>query len=120
MAVAQLWIVRRHYTMKHSIIILALLAVACSVAFAELWGFYAPAVAKATPLPDAYEHAMMALGADTNQFHCTSASLGTPVEIPGGVWRFSFYSTNRAQKSVEVFTSSSKWNTKVTDEPTLH
>jgi hypothetical protein len=106
--------------MKHSIIIFAMLTVVSSVAFAELWGFFAPATAHATPLPDAYEHAMMALGADTNQFHCTSASLGTPNEIPSGIWRFYFSSTNGMQKSVEVFTNLSKWNTKVIDEPTLH
>ena len=106
--------------MKHSIVIIAILGIVSSVAFAELWGFFAPATAHATPLPDAYEHAMIALGADTNQFHCTSASLGTPNEIPSGIWRFYFSSTNGMQKSVEVFTNLSKWNTKVIDEPTLH
>jgi hypothetical protein len=103
--------------MKHSIAIFALLGIVSSVAFASLEGTDPKAAANATPLPDAYEHAMMALGSATNEFHCTSAHLVTPVEIPGGIWYFDFYSTNGAVKMVEVFTKSSKWNTKVTDRP---
>ena len=43
-------------------------------------------------LPVAYENAMVALGSDTNQFHCISASITT--EFPDDGWYFTFCSTN--------------------------
>jgi hypothetical protein len=45
------------------------------------------------PLPIAYERAMVVLGANTNQFHCVSASITTEF-TPEGEWYFTFYSTN--------------------------
>jgi hypothetical protein len=103
--------------MKHSIVIIAMLGIVSSVAFASLEVTDPKAAANATPLPEAYGHAMTALGSATNELHCTSAHLVTPVEIPSGIWYFDFCSTNGAVKIVEVFTESSKWNTKVTDRP---
>jgi hypothetical protein len=44
------------------------------------------------PLPAAYEHAIAALGLDTNQFHCVSASITTEFSSEG--WYFTFCSTN--------------------------
>lgn len=44
-------------------------------------------------LPAAYEHAVAALGADTNQFHCVSAAV-TDEFTGGGEWYFTFCSTN--------------------------
>jgi len=45
------------------------------------------------PLPVAYACAVVALGSDTNQFHCVSASITTEF-TPEGEWYFTFYSTN--------------------------
>ena len=44
------------------------------------------------PLPIAYERAVTALGADTNQFHCISANVTTEFSDEG--WYFTFCSTN--------------------------
>lgn len=44
-------------------------------------------------LPAAYDRALTALGSDTNQFHCLSATIGTEF-APEGEWHFSFCSTN--------------------------
>jgi hypothetical protein len=45
-------------------------------------------------LPAGYAFAVVALGADTNQFYCTSA------ELSGALgWRFTFSSTNTPSKS---------------------
>ena len=44
------------------------------------------------PLPLAYERAEDALGSDTNQFHCVSASITTEFSDDG--WYFTFCSTN--------------------------
>jgi hypothetical protein len=43
-------------------------------------------------LPVAYERAMIALGSDTNQFHCVSATITTEFSDDG--WYFTFCSTN--------------------------
>ncbi len=43
-------------------------------------------------LPMAYEKAVVALGTDTNQFHCISATITT--EFPDDGWYFTFCSTN--------------------------
>ena len=43
-------------------------------------------------LPVAYGYAMSALGTDTNQFHCVSATITT--EFPDDGWYFKFCSTN--------------------------
>jgi hypothetical protein len=43
-------------------------------------------------LPVAYERATAALGSDTNQFHCVSATITT--EFADGGWYFTFCSTN--------------------------
>lgn len=43
-------------------------------------------------LPVAYEHAMSALGSDTNQFHCISANITAEFSDEG--WYFTFCSTN--------------------------
>jgi hypothetical protein len=94
--------------MKNSIIIIAILGIVSSVAFARLVGFDPKMTGNATPLPDAYGHAITALGFATNEFHCTAASFETTVVPPGGVWYFSFYNTNGALKTVEVSTNSAK------------
>lgn len=52
-------------------------------------------------LPKAYESALTALGAATNEFHCLSASVET-VSSPDGEWLFTFYSTNSKPKFVTV------------------
>ena len=52
-------------------------------------------------LPIAYEHAMSALGSDTNQYHCMSAKVTTDFG-PDGEWQFIFYSTNSKPKWVSV------------------
>jgi hypothetical protein len=44
-------------------------------------------------LPIAYEYATAALGSDTNQFHCISASVTTTFSSEGE-WYFTFCSTN--------------------------
>lgn len=44
-------------------------------------------------LPVAYQHAVEALGPDTNQFHCVSAVV-TDELVGGGEWYFTFCSTN--------------------------
>jgi hypothetical protein len=51
------------------------------------------------PLPVAYASAMTALGTDTNQFHCVSATITT--EFPDDGWYFTFCSTN--SKSLPKF-----------------
>jgi len=48
-------------------------------------------------LPAGYAFAVGALGADTNQFYCTSASLDADFGAPG--WSFIFSSTNTPSKS---------------------
>jgi len=96
-----------------------MLGIVSSVAFATLEVTDTKMAANATPLPEAYEHAMTALGAATNEFHCSSAYLVTPNEIPSGIWRFNFSDTNGAIKMVEVYTNSFKWNTKIINGPTV-
>jgi hypothetical protein len=44
-------------------------------------------------LPVAYEHAVEALGSETNQLHCVSATV-TDEFVSGGEWYFTFCSTN--------------------------
>lgn len=44
-------------------------------------------------LPGAYDKAIAALGADTNQFHCISATITTEFSA-NGEWYFTFCSTN--------------------------
>jgi hypothetical protein len=82
--------------MKHSTIIIAVLTIVASVAFAATW-FNDPKVAPTVPLPDAYRQAMIALGSATNTFHCTEAQWQRP-----GWWRFSFYNTNGVLKTVDA------------------
>ena len=48
-------------------------------------------------LPAGYAFAVGALGADTNQFYCTSASLSADSGAPG--WTFMFSTTNTPTKS---------------------
>jgi hypothetical protein len=52
-------------------------------------------------LPVAYERAVIALGSETNQFHCVNASVKT-YSSPEGEWVFTFYSTNSRPKFVTV------------------
>ena len=49
-------------------------------------------------LPAAYERAVMALGPDTNQFHCVSARITTDFTAEGE-WYFTFCSTNDKVRS---------------------
>ena len=52
-------------------------------------------------LPGAYVYAMIAMGAETNQFHCISADVNTDFG-PEGEWQFLFYSTNSKPKWITV------------------
>jgi hypothetical protein len=52
-------------------------------------------------LPDAYQHAIAALGPATNQYHCISANVGTTFSRDGE-WDFAFYSTNPVPKLIVV------------------
>jgi hypothetical protein len=77
------------------------LALPLAVALASETRSYNRAKAAAIPLPVAYEHAMTALGAKTNEFHCVSASI-TADFAPEGEWQFVFYSTNSRPKWVTI------------------
>jgi hypothetical protein len=52
-------------------------------------------------LPVAYQFATSALGVETNEFHCISASIDTTFSSDGE-WLFTFYSTNSKPKWVSV------------------
>lgn len=69
------------------------LALAATTLYASL---VAPPYDKSKPpgmtLPNAYEKAMVALGSETNQFHCVSATITT--EFSDNGWYFTFCSTN--------------------------
>ena len=81
--------------MKHSIIVIAMFAIACCVVFAAN-PLADPKVAPMILLPDAYRQAMTALGSATNTFHCTKAEWQSL-----GFWEFSFYNTNGGLKTVD-------------------
>ena len=54
-------------------------------------------------LPQAYEKAVEALGAQTNTFYCLSASAMTITDSAGPTeWHFNFYSTNGKVREVIV------------------
>ena len=82
--------------MKHSAIIIIVLTIVSSIAFAAIW-FNAPKEVPTISLPDAYRQAMTALGSATNTFHCTTAQWEKP-----GYWEFSFYNTNGDLKTVDA------------------
>jgi hypothetical protein len=84
--------------MKHFIIIIVTLTIVSSVAFAAVW-FNDPKIAPTIPLSDAYRQAMIALGSDTNTFHCTAAQFEAP-----GFWSFRFYNTDGILKTVWAYT----------------
>ena len=86
--------------MKRSLIVYSILTIVCSVAFAARWVIdqkQAPPI----NLPDAYRLATAALGSATNQFHCTAAKF-VGEECDPGSWRFDFYNTNGALKTVDA------------------
>ena len=97
-AVAQLSTLGGYTIMKRYIIILAMLTVVSSIAFAAQW-LVDQKIAPPIALPDAYRLATTSLGSATNQFHCTAAEFVGEYCAPGS-WRFSFYSTNGALKTV--------------------
>jgi hypothetical protein len=82
--------------MKRKLILLITFGTA-TVLFADYIVPYNKAKAPTLPLPDAYQRAMAALGAVTNQFHCINASVQTSFD-PDGEWFFTFYSTNSQPK----------------------
>jgi hypothetical protein len=89
--------------MKTRYILFSLVAVSSAV-FA---GYYVP-WDKAKPptlsLPVAYERALAALGAATNELHCISARVDTDFSR-AGEWEFAFYSTNTPPKTKFVSVS---------------
>jgi hypothetical protein len=80
--------------MKTKIIALLSLALMALTSYAT---FISPPYDKSKPpkmpLPTAYVKAMIALGSDTNQFHCVSAIITTEFSTDGE-WYFTFCSTN--------------------------
>ena len=91
---AQLLVVRRSSisrVMKHRLL-LGIFGFIALVAFAadKIYDAKHP---PSLPLPVAYERAMLALGSETNQWHCVSASL-TTMFCPDGGWQIGFCSTN--------------------------
>ena len=82
---------------------LALLAsiVLTTILFASAIIPYNNAKPPSLSLPVAYQNAIIALGANTNQFHCLRANVTTDFG-PGGEWQFVFYSTNSRPKWVTV------------------
>ena len=102
---AQLSTLGGYTIMKRYIIILAMLTVVSSIAFAARW-LCDPKVAPPIALPDAYRLATTALGSATNQFHCTAATFVGEQCAPGS-WKFEFYSTNGTLKTVYACPDSS-------------
>ena len=87
--------------MKKRYLLLIVLA-ACSVVLAG--GVWPWDTAKPAPitLPVAYDRALVALGALTNEFHCFKAQVTTELSN-NGEWQFVFYSTNTPPKSKMVY-----------------
>jgi hypothetical protein len=85
---------------KSRIILLTIFSFALAV-FARSIVPYDSAKPPSLPLPKAYDCAMTALGAETNQFHCISTKVSTDFGPEGG-WQFTFYSTNSKPKWVTV------------------
>jgi hypothetical protein len=79
--------------MKIRPLVLILLASA-TVLFARIVVPYDFAKPPTLPLPSAYERALVAIGAATNQFHCISATITTDFSSQGG-WFFTFCTTNK-------------------------
>jgi len=77
--------------MKH-LLLFAIIGFSAVVAYAAD-KIYDAKQAPSLPLPVAYERAMSALGSETNQWHCISASL-TTMFCPDGGWKLGFCSTN--------------------------
>jgi hypothetical protein len=84
--------------MTRYIIVFTALTIVCSVAFAARW-MIDPKQAPPITLPDAYRLATTALGSATNQFHCINARF-VGEECAPGSWKFDFYNTNGALKTV--------------------
>src|ERR1700728_4032238 len=77
--------------MKKRFIPFTLLAF-CTVVFASIFlPPYDNSKTPTLPLPVAYQIAVAALGSDSNQLHCVSASIITDFGSPR--WSFNFYST---------------------------
>jgi hypothetical protein len=80
--------------MKTKLTILLGLTIIVVTAYATIIG---PPYDKSRPpgmsLPVAYEHAVVALGSETNQFHCISAEVSNNF-FSEGEWYFTFCSTN--------------------------
>ncbi|MGN6554053.1 MAG: hypothetical protein ACTHLW_10070 [Verrucomicrobiota bacterium] len=87
--------------MKRFIVILAIFGLATCAVFARRI-FWQPEKPPRLSLPDAYACAVGALGSNTNQYHCVSASCLIS-RSPDGEWMFSFYTTNGASKTAFVF-----------------
>lgn len=74
-------------------IICAVILICGGVLYAEMDVPYDNSKPPELSLPDAYNSAAVALGSDTNQFHCISAKIETRFS-PQGEWFFTFCSTN--------------------------
>jgi len=74
-------------------LILILALVFTTISFASLvFRPYDKSKPPTLSLPLAYDRAVVALGNETNEFHCVSATITTTFS-PDGEWYFAFYST---------------------------
>jgi hypothetical protein len=86
--------------MKSRLVLLSILTMAVAL-FASVVIPYNNSKKPTLLLPKAYQLATSALGTDTNEFHCISATIDTTFS-GDGEWLFTFYSTNSKPKWVSV------------------
>jgi len=81
--------------------VIIFLLISSALLFASLDTSYDKSKPPPMSLSEAYFHAMTALGAETNRFHCISATIPevVPSTITQPVWLFTFYSTNTPTKT---------------------
>jgi hypothetical protein len=87
--------------MKRLFAMMAVLTGVSGVVLASSW-VLDPKIAPTVALPDACRLAVTTLGPATNQFHCPAAEFVGTYRPPGS-WRFSFYNTNGALKTVLAY-----------------
>lgn len=79
--------------MKAELLVMIGLAIAMIACGTIISPSYDESKPPAMLLPTAYQHAVTALGPETNEFHCISATV-TDEFVGGGEWYFTFCSTN--------------------------
>ena len=79
--------------MKTRYILLAFVTLAFTVYGTIIGPSYDKSKPPTLSLPAAYQLAIAALGAATNQFHCVSATISQEISAPA--WYFTFCSTNK-------------------------